>query len=129
LAFVLRLHHIACKSLREKKARYLITGKIDGAQNTYVYFKPGYGPNYGSTDSVFSIDGKFVFSGEVREPELKSLYVQGQKLGIAFVLEPGEIKITGISTDMNNANVTGGTENNTYNKYRELGKERGREYQ
>lgn len=115
-------------SFGQKAKKYKIAGKIENAANVYIYLKPGYGPNYGDTDSVWSKDGSFNFSGEVKEPVFKSLYVQGQRLGVAFVLEPGEIKFKGISTDMNNVEVKGGIENEIYNIYREAGKDARREY-
>lgn len=115
-------------SQKAQSGKYTLTGKIDGAQNTFIYLKPGYGPTYGETDSVFTTDGEFSFTGNVKEPVMKSIFVRGEKLGIGFILEAGKIKITGVINDMNNASVTGGKENAAYNEYRQLSKNRRTEF-
>jgi peroxiredoxin len=107
---------------------YHLKGLIENASNVYIYLQPGFGANYGDKDSVFSKDGTFSFKGSVSAPKLMSLYVQGQRMGFAFILEPGELIFQGKSNDMNNASIQGGEQNKIYNQYRELLKERRKEY-
>jgi peroxiredoxin len=101
---------------------YTVTGYINGISQKYIYLKPGYGPNYGKTDSLFSANGDFIFKGTLKEKRLMSITVQGVKSGFAFVLESGDISITGDISDMNNAMTKGSKENEIYLQYKKMTK-------
>lgn len=99
---------------------YTITGHIKGVNNQFIYLKPGYGPDYGSTDSVFSANGEFTFKGTLVEKRLATLAVEGQRKSLGFILEGGHTQITGSIVDMNNAQMEGSAENHIYAAYKKI---------
>lgn len=114
------------KTFAQENKEFIISGRIAGIGNTKVLLgnkpKGGYsaGFNIRYSDSCFSKDDHFTFKGHVDEPSFFSIEVPGVARGwIPFIIENKKIQITGNKDSIYNSIVSGSSQNDIYDHYRE----------
>ena len=96
---------------------YAINGTLNGdlPDSTKVYLRrstPDLQP--GETDSTAVAGGQFSFEGEIAEPRLYFIFVEGSRGAIPLILEEGTIEVVAHKDSLNAAVVGGTTQNETY---------------
>jgi len=109
-----------------KQGGYLVSGTLEGdlADTEKVYLrKSDANLQPAETDSTMISNGSFQFSGEITEPRLYYLFIEGAQGAIPLILEEGEVEIKA-HVDSLNAAVVGGTpQNETYRNFLEGSRE------
>lgn len=91
---------------------YAVSGQLKGAEHAVIYLRQeSYYKEENAADSALADkDGKFLFRGNVNEPDLYSITVKNKPFYIDFVLENSTIHITGNADSSAKATVTGSKE-------------------
>jgi thiol-disulfide isomerase/thioredoxin len=93
---------------------YVLTGNISGLKTGKVYLSCSDGPA-DILDSGYAKDGKFRFTGKIKEPLLYILKIEGMKNAQrVFFLEAGQITISGDKDSLGKAVVSGGPVNDQW---------------
>ncbi|MEJ2583482.1 MAG: TlpA disulfide reductase family protein [Robiginitalea sp.] len=109
-----------------KQGGYLISGTLEGdlADTTKVYLrKSDANLQPAETDSTAVTGGSFQFSGEITEPRLYYLFVEGARGAVPMILEEGEVEIRAHVDSLNAAFVGGTPQNETYRGFLEGSRE------
>ncbi|MFY7664574.1 redoxin domain-containing protein [Flavobacterium sp.] len=116
---------VACSKVGENE--FIITGEAKGVKDsTNVVLQKQDSTGIVSVDTVKVIDGKFKIEGQVKEPYLHFIAINGIQGGVPLILESGEINVKVDKDSVQNSTV-GGTKNNDYltdysNKSKEINK-------
>ena len=94
LYFIILMVIVAsCKS---KEPRYVINGKIAGADSVTFLLQKRESGNYVKLDSAIAVNGEFTIKGgTVDYPQIVYLMPKGRRGGVTFYLENSPITITG----------------------------------
>lgn len=95
---------------------YVLKGDIKGIGVNLVYLR-GNTPDGFWVDSVTANHGEFIFKGQVKEPGMFTLTVEGEKGYINIILENTEIFVVGIWDSIPEVTVSGSKENELYKCY------------
>ena len=101
---------------------YQITGTISGniADATKVYLRKSDADlKPAEADSTTVVNGNFSFAGQIGEPELHYIFVEGSRGGIPLILEKGNLEITAHKDSLFAAEVTGTPQNEAYGEFLE----------
>lgn len=104
--------------------RYVISGKIEGADSvTFILQKREAGSTV-TIDSAFSLDGSFKMKGgSVNYPEMVMLSTSDSRMRTTFYLENSKISITGKLDSLFAAKVTGSKTQDEYQGFVDSNKE------
>jgi hypothetical protein len=97
----------AQKSVNQKSAQYVLSGKVDGIKEGKIYL---YSPDIeaGLKDSAYLNNGVFSFRGSINEPLYYILKLEGKTPAqVGFFLEPGGISFRVHKDSMNRAIILG----------------------
>ena len=109
-----------------KQDGFLVSGSLEGdlTNTTRVYLrKSDANLQPSETDSTLIENGSFQFSGEITEPRLYYLFVEGGQGAIPLILEEGEVEIKAHVDSLNAAFVGGTPQNETYRDFLEGSRE------
>ncbi|MDX9725350.1 MAG: TlpA disulfide reductase family protein [Bacteroidales bacterium] len=99
-----------------KEPRYVINGKIDGADSITFLLQKREAGRMVTIDSVMALKGSFKMKGgAVRYPEMVLLTAMDTRLRTSFYLENSEITITGKLDSLYAAKITGSKSHDEYN--------------
>lgn len=98
-------------------AQYSITGHLAHLNNQMVYLKFVNDKLEKQTDSVFAVNGRFVFTGKLTEPTHGALSSADEKLDAQFFFENGTTTLTGDILAGNQILATGANSTKEYNQY------------
>ena len=105
----------SCKGTGENE--YKVSGTIAGdlGDSTKVYLRKSDADlQPADSDSTALAGGAFPFSGEIEEPQLHYIFIDGVRGGIPLILEPGSLNITAHKDSLNAAVVSGTPQNEAY---------------
>lgn len=109
-----------------KEGGYLVSGTLQGdlSDSTMVYLrKSDANLQPGEADSTLLKNGSFQFSGDIEEPRLYYLFVEGNRGAIPMILEEGEVEVRAHKDSLNAAFVGGTPQNETYRDFLEGSRE------
>ncbi|MFZ9004061.1 MAG: redoxin domain-containing protein [Robiginitalea sp.] len=121
-AFVLML--ASCQESRQ--GGYMVSGALQGdvSDTTKVYLrKSDANLQPAETDSTTISEGEFSFSGEITEPRLYYIFIEGARGAIPLILEEGEVEIKAHVDSLNAAVVSGTPQNTAYRDFLEGSRE------
>ena len=98
---------------------YKISGEIKGLTDGTKVFLEKQDAKLGmvAVDTVKIEKGKFVFEGQIKEPEMHTVRFENPATGFAIVVEKGNIKVTGLKDSIAKAQITGTDNNEELNKF------------
>jgi len=94
-------------SCKPKEAKFVIHGKISGADSTTYYLQKRVPGKYVKLDSAMVLKGEMKITGKVDYPEMVYLFSKDMRSGISFFIENSEITITGAADSLFKGKVTG----------------------
>ncbi|PWD98588.1 TlpA disulfide reductase family protein [Marinilabilia rubra] len=100
-----------------KNNQYKVSGNLDGVSEGEAVLQKIETAGPVAVDTAEIVDGSFNFSGTVEHPELYLIYVNDNKMPIAFFLEQGEISISANVENMQEAEVQGAALNAKFNEF------------
>jgi len=108
-----------CKSSSSSSSQFDIEceaqGLIDGVRAYIKSVEPG---KEQIIDTSIVINGTFKFKGNMENPEMRILTIDGVSGQTAFVLESGKIKITIFKDSLYKSKIKGGVNNRIFNEYK-----------
>ena len=109
-----------------KQGGYHVSGTLEGdiPDSAKVYLrKSDANLQPAEADSTLTTNGSFEFSGEITEPRLYYLFVEGSRGAIPLILEEGELEIRAHVDSLNIAIVGGTPQNEAYRDFLEGSRE------
>lgn len=109
-----------------KQGGYLISGSLQGdlSDSTKIYLrKSDANLQPTETDSTTLAGGRFSFSGEITEPRLYYIFIDGARGAIPLILEEGEVQVQAHADSLNAAVVLGTPQNTAYRDFLEGSRE------
>lgn len=104
----------ACSS----EPRYVITGKIDGADSVTFLLQQRVAGKIVTIDSALALKGSFKMKGgAVEYPDMVQLIAAGSRMRTSFYLENSNIEITGILDSLFKATITGSKTQDEYQAF------------
>lgn len=94
-------------SNQPKPRRFIAEGYIGGWDSGWIILQHREKGVFITTDSVYSTDGQFRFTGKLVFPRLMFLRAEGLHDNLMFFLEPGKISIAANDRQLRTAAVTG----------------------
>ena len=122
IVFILLL--ASCQDSRQ--GGYMVTGTLQGdiSDTTKVYLRRSdENLQPAETDSTTITGGEFSFSGEILEPRLYYIFIEGARGAIPLILEEGEVEVTAHVDSLNAAVVSGTPQNTAYRNFLEGSRE------
>lgn len=105
-----------------KQGGFQVSGTLEGdlADATKAYLrKSDENLQPAETDSTLIENGSFQFSGDITEPRLYYVFIEGARGAIPIILEEGEVEIKAHVDSLNAAFVGGTPQNETYRDFLE----------
>jgi len=109
-----------------KEGGFVVSGTLEGdlTETTKAYLrKSDANLQPAETDSTLIENGSFQFSGEITEPRLYYLFIEGARGAIPLILEAGEVEIKAHVDSLNAAFVGGTPQNESYRDFLEGSRE------
>ena len=109
-----------------KQGGYMVSGTLQGeiSDTTKVYLrKSDANLQPAETDSTTVTEGGFSFSGEITEPRLYYIFIEGARGAIPLILEEGKVEVKAHIDSLNAAVVTGTPQNTSYRNFLEGSRE------
>jgi peroxiredoxin/uncharacterized protein YktA (UPF0223 family) len=100
-----------------KNNQYKVSGNLDGVNEGEAVLQKIEATGPVAIDTAEIVDGSFSFNGTVEHPELYLIYVNDNKMPIAFFLEQGDISISANVENMQEADVKGSELNAKFNEF------------
>jgi peroxiredoxin len=117
---VLLIAAASCETASNKG--FQISGTIAGdvADSTKVYLRKSDADlQPADSDSTTVVNGNFNFAGEIEEPQLHYIFIQGARGGIPLILEKGNVEIIAHKDSLFAAEVSGTPQNEAYSEFLE----------
>ena len=111
---------LSCKDTPDNG--YQISGIISGdlANASRVYLRKSDADMQPvDADSTSLVNGEFQFSGQIEQPQLYYIFIDGVRGGIPLILEQGTVEIRAHSDSLTAAVVTGTPQNEAYGEFLE----------
>jgi peroxiredoxin len=103
--FVIAALMAGCKT---KEPRFVIKGKISGADSTTFYLQKRDAGKFVKIDSAVVLKGEFTMTGgKVDYPDMVYLIAKNSRMGKSFFIENSEITVTGKLDSLYDAKITG----------------------
>jgi peroxiredoxin len=115
-AMVFNLSVLAQVKKTKKSSKYFLYGKIDGLKNGKIYLSCNQ-DDITFLDSTSVKDGKFNFTGTIREPMLYILKIAEARNQTTLFLEPGKIYFTAKIDSLDKMSVTGSASNDQWREW------------
>jgi peroxiredoxin len=116
--FVIAALFASCKP---KEARFVVKGKISGADSTTFYLQKRVAGKYVKIDSAMVLKGEFTMTGgKVDYPDMVFLMAKNSRMGKSFYLENSEITITGKLDSLYLAEIKGSKTQSEYDSLQAL---------
>jgi peroxiredoxin len=99
---------ILCSVLIAQQSHYVITGKINGAENKRLFLQQNINGRLINLDTVIVINGMFkITGGSVNYPEIVYLVSEDRSKVLSFYLENSNILISGKLDSLSTARISG----------------------
>ena len=110
----------SCNSKIEKSNSYTVNANIQGVKNGYAQLAmlDLVTNERVNIDSTEIINGKFSFTGDLKNPYLHTIFINGDKNKIHFFLENSKININANIKDIENAKIVGSREDSLFRYYK-----------
>jgi peroxiredoxin len=108
---------VALVSACTTKPKYVVTGKIQGADSGMVILQQRVSGSVINIDSAKISGGNFKLEGVVNYPQMANFAIKGIRGGKMFFLENAEINIIGNKDSLYLASVTGSASQSEYEAY------------
>ncbi|MDG5799081.1 TlpA disulfide reductase family protein [Marinilabiliaceae bacterium ANBcel2] len=96
---------------------YKITGSFEDAESGTVYLRKIEQTGPVDVDTAIIENGSFTFEGSVEHPELHLLYYEDNQAPVVFFLENANITIKAVTTDTENAEISGSRLSTLFQKF------------
>ena len=110
---------ISCKSNTTKNNLYEVECNADGIYNGVRAYLKSSNNNKQVIDTALVMNGAFKFKGEVSNPEMRILTIDGINGQTALVLESGKTNVTIYKDSIYKSIIKGGENNSIFNKYKD----------
>ena len=87
---------------------YVVEGRITGYEGRILLVTPNVTGEWDTLGNMLSIDGTFLFKGNVAEPVMAEIVLPGTKVRIPLLVENSEFKVEAKVSDFSTYVVSGG---------------------
>lgn len=119
LLLILPALMLSCTTTGKKAKPFTLKGEITAYESGWIHMLKREKGQFITLDSTMVETGVFTFTGQLEQPLLVYLRLEGQQNYVTFFLEPGDINLSVSVDDLGNPAVTGSKSQEVYQTFQD----------